>query len=299
MKQDTKLDDMANTLHRLLGMILVMILLMAGVGIGRVANAASSPAVETDIVALSYDMAGERLLKVHPRHLFARADGDETWQAIALPNSMMVGQLATAVAPPTAEGILYIAGPGIGVLRSDNDGESWQSLNESLPDQNVTAFTVHRQQPETLYAVLSGDGIYRSEDAGQSWRKMDGGPRQAIRRLLHSDLPGSMQTGWLYAVSDDAVRLSMDCFCGWRPTGEMDAGTVHDVTYDPREPESVYVAAEHGIFHSDNGGREWQLISDGGPEKMALTFASSAGLLYAATIEGEILRREDLGKSWE
>lgn len=298
MNNDYEQENMSNTLHRLLAAILLMILIMAGAFVSQVANAQSLPAIGESTVALSYDMAGKRLLKVHANQLFRSGDGGETWQPIALPESAAQGQLV-AVAAPNDGSALYIAGPGIGVQRSDNAGESWRPLNDALPGRNVTALTVHRQQPETLYAVLSGDGIYRSEDAGLSWRKMDSGPIRPVRRLLHSDLPGSMQTGWLYAVSTDAVRLSMDCFCGWRPSGELDAGDIYDVTYDPRAPEKVYLAAEQGLFRSDNGGQEWLPVNSDGPRIVALTFAPSDGLLYAATADGEVLRGMDMGKSWE
>ena len=272
---------------------------MSGLSIVKAAEQAL-PMIDGEVVALGYDLAGERLLKVHPGKLFFSADEGKSWQPIALPEALARGSLATAAVPTRAGDVLYIAGPGIGVQRSDDAGQSWQALNDGLPSQNVTAFAVHRQQPETLYALVPDDGIYRSEDAGNSWRKMDSGPVQVIRRLLHSDMPGSMQTGWLYAVSDDAVRLSMDCFCGWRLGGELsDAGTVYDVTYDFHNPERVYVATEQGLFRSDDGGQQWQQVGrDDGKLKIALTAAPS-GVLYAATPDGIVLRSEDQGQNWE
>ncbi|MFC3284957.1 VPS10 domain-containing protein [Litchfieldella rifensis] len=263
---------------------------MASLGIAGVAGA-----TEEALPSLRYDQTGERLLKVDSHQLFQSTDGGATWRAIPLPEEVKAGRLVTASA--TAEKALYIAGPSIGVQRSTDHGESWHTIDEWLPSQDVIAFTVHRHQPETLYAVVAEDGLYQSEDAGATWKKMDSGPTQPIRRLVHSDMEGSMQTGWLYAVSDDAVRLSMDCFCGWRPTGELDAGRVYDVAYDLDAPEHVYVTTEQGLWRSDNGSQEWQRVNDDGTEKVALALAP-AGTLYALDREGELMRSEDQGQSW-
>lgn len=283
---------MKNIVSRFLQALSLASWVVASLGIAGVAGAA-----EGALPSLSYDRTGERLLKVDANQLFQSMNGGATWQEIPLPDVVKDGRLVTASVPATAEKALYIAGPSIGVQRSTDHGESWHAADEGLPSQDVIAFTVHRNQPETLYAVVVDDGLYQSEDAGTTWKKMDSGPTQTIRRLVHSDMEGSMQTGWLYAVSDDAVRLSMDCFCGWRPTGELDAGRVYDVAYDLDDPERVFVATEQGLWRSDNGGQEWQRVNGDGTEKVALTLAP-AGTLYGLDREGELMRSEDQGQTW-
>ena len=254
-------------------------------------------AAEEALPSLSYDQTGERLLKVQANQLFESTDGGAAWTMIPLPDEVAEGRLVTVSEPATAEQALYIAGPSIGVQRSTDHGETWQELNDGLPNQDVTALDVHRHQPETLYVVIADDGLYQSEDAGTTWKKMDSGPAQPVRRLIHSDMEGSMQTGWLYAVSDDAVRLSMDCFCGWRPTGELDAGRVYDLAYKLDDPEHVYVATEQGLWRSVNGGQEWQQVKGDGPTFVTLTLAPQ-GTLYALDREGELMRSEDQGQTW-
>lgn len=259
--------------------------------------AGTAGAAEEALPSLHYDTTGERLLKVQANQLFESMDGGAAWTTIPLPDKVAEGRLVTVSVPATAEQALYIAGPSIGVQRSTDHGETWQELNDGLPNQDVTALDVHRHQPETLYAVIAHDGLYQSEDAGATWKKMDSGPAQPVRRLIHSDMEGSMQTGWLYAVSDDAVRLSMDCFCGWRPTGELDAGRVYDVAYKLDDPERVYVATEQGLWRSDNGGQEWQRVKSDGSALVALTLAPE-GTLYALDREGKLTRSEDQGQTW-
>ncbi len=272
-------------------------LALAGLALVSLGIAGMAGAAEETLPSLHYDPTGGRLLKAQNNRLYESTDRGEAWQELSLPEAVKEGQLVAIAAPAMVEQTLYIAGPSIGVQRSTDNGESWQELHEGLPSKNVTALAVHRQQAETLYAVIADDGLYKSEDAGTTWKKMDSGPGQPIRRLVHSDMEGSMQTGWLYAVSDDAVRLSMDCFCGWRPTGELDAGRVYDVAYDLETPERVYVATEQGLWRSDDGGQEWQRVRDDGPALVALAH-SPTGTLYGLDREGELLRSNDQGQTW-
>ncbi|MHB0777563.1 WD40/YVTN/BNR-like repeat-containing protein [Halomonas sp. WWR20] len=273
---------------------------LAGIAVASLGAANETMAAEEVLPALSYDQAGNRLLKVDDNALSQSENGGRTWQDIALPPAVEKGTLVTAVVPAESGDVLYIAGPVIGVQRSEDNGESWQALNDGLPSQNVIAFTVHRNQPKTLYAVIADDGLYQSEDAGKTWKEMDSGPTQTIRRLVHSDMEGSMQTGWLYAVSDDAVRLSMDCFCGWRLSGDLNTGKVYDVTYNVNEPKQVFVSTEQGLFRSDNGGQQWEPIASEGKEeeKIALALASE-GTLYALEADGDLVISDDQGKTWE
>ena len=134
---------------------------------------------------------------------------------------------------------LYLAGPGLGIWRYDNASKRLQSLNDTLPDLGITAIAAHATQPETLYAYLGEGGMFRSRDGGGEWVKVDGGPREPVQAFLHSDMPGSMESGWLFAGTTRGVARSMDCFCFWGDAGEL-RGAVTAIDYDPSAPENVH-----------------------------------------------------------
>src|SRR3546814_7687084 len=94
-----------------------------------------------------------------------------------------------------------------------SDLKSWSHVDRGLPSRDVIAFAAHSAVPDTVYAVVAEQGIYRSEDGGAGWRMMDKGPEAEIQRIIHSNLEGSMQSGWLFAATDRGVYRSMDCFC--------------------------------------------------------------------------------------
>lgn len=249
-----------------------------------------------DMVDLEVDVPVGRLLKAYPRALYVSNDGGANWQAVPLPASIAEGRITDAAI--AADSVMYVAGAGIGVLRSAVEGRSWTARNNGLPSKDVTAFAVHATQPKTLYAFVPERGVYRSENGGENWKRMDSGPGVMIREFLHSDMKGSMQTGWLFAATEDGVRLSMDCFCGWRPAGELAGGKVYDVAYDPRQPERVYAATTSGIFVSADGGQSWVSISVPGHAATMIT-VDKAAIIYAATKDGAVFRSADQGRSWK
>lgn len=251
-----------------------------------------------EVVDLEFDARADRLLRAHSGSLHASYDAGVSWQAVPLPLSVAGGRITDVAARSGAENVIYIAGAEIGIMRSNDDGRTWMSLNAGLPSEAVTSFAVHADQPEILYAFIEDAGMYRSEDAGGGWTRMDSGPGSAMREFLHSGMDGSMQTGWLFAATDEGVRRSMDCFCGWRAAGDLPAGVVHDLAYDPRQAERVYAAAAAGVFVSEDGGESWRQTSANGPAAIAVAVDRS-GVLYAAAPDGAVLRSTDLGQSWE
>jgi len=127
-------------------------------------------------------------------------DGGKTWErkASGLPAGAI---LAFAGGSNAKDGcILYVTVPGKlqdgkyvgGIYRSDDRGESWQSINgqglnletkpfDEWPMDNIAQYSqivTTNLKPRTVYAFGSGTGvppphnasIYRSDDAGASWR---------------------------------------------------------------------------------------------------------------------------------
>lgn len=255
----------------------ITILLIATVG---VAHADAVDGSRGPITSLAYDARSGSLLKSDGDALYRSVDEGQNWNAIALPSSVE-GHIA-AVATSADGSAIYLAGSGFGILVSKDDGADWAALNQGLPSTKVTAFAAHATLPRTLYAYLPKTGIYRSQDAGKSWKLMDRGP-EGIRQIIHTNMKGSMQTGWLYAATARGVQVSMDCFCLWRDAGGLD-GKIDTLAYDPRQPEHLFAASKKGLFRSTNGGQEWESATSPEIAVTALTMTPSG--LYAATTAG-------------
>ena len=247
------------------------------------------------VVGLTYDPGTDALLKVYARVLYRSTDQGKSWQKIAIA-PLKDGRISGLAASPAGKGIMYIAGLGVGVLRSDDGGRTWVERNEGLPSRDVIAVAAHTTQPDTAYAVLKDQGFYRSQDGGQSWRLMDRTSQQGVRQLIHSNMAGSMQTGWLFAATSKGVRRVMDCFCLWQTAGKLD-GQAHAVTYDPGEPKHLYAATEKGLFSGSDGGENWIQMKSPTSEIVGLVFTRS-GILFAVNGDSDLYRSDDGGTKW-
>ncbi|WP_148862200.1 WD40/YVTN/BNR-like repeat-containing protein [Marinobacter fonticola] len=195
-----------------------------------------------------------------------------------------------------ADGRLYVAGPGSGVWRYSTENQQWADLSETLPTLNVTAIAAHSTQAETLYVYVPEVGILRSRDGGSEWVQVDGGPQEAIRTFLHSNMPGSMESGWLFAGTPRGVARSMDCFCLWSDAGEL-RGEVSSLAYNFDSPMNVYAVIDGRLNHSADGGESWSAMAV--PKDVsAVAYDSETGRLFAGTTDGNLLYREASGE-WQ
>ncbi|MBI2735966.1 MAG: hypothetical protein HYX38_05360 [Rhodospirillales bacterium] len=279
-------------LARQLATIVTAASVLAGV---QAAQAAGN--VDQAVGALAYAPQTETLYKSDGQALYRSEGGGKQWTKVPLGPLPDGGRVAAVAVSAGEQSQLYVAGTGLGVLKSIDAGKSWSHVDQGLPNRDVIAFATHSTVPDTLYAVVAGQGIYRSEDGGAHWRMVDKGPQAQIRLLIHSDLEGSMQTGWLFAATDKGVYRSMDCFCGWRSAGDL-SHAVSAVAYDPKQPMTVYAAAGRQVFRTTDGGEGWQMVGSPGDDVGALAH-SPAGVLYALLTDGRVVRSEDKGGRWE
>ncbi|MEO5886342.1 MAG: hypothetical protein ABIQ77_01645 [Anaerolineales bacterium] len=169
--------------------------------------------------ALAIDPRDGHLLKATSEGLFQSRDDGKSWQAMMLPTDVAgkgVSQVAIHKDQPDT---IYIAGEQIGIWRSRDAGKTWEKVTHGLPNEQVSALALHsngypRDDSKSLFAWVAGVGSFESHDEGDNWKRPPdkGPPNLNVLALVHSALPGSMQTGWLYASTPDGAYLSMDCF---------------------------------------------------------------------------------------
>lgn len=282
-----------NSLTRALGAAVVLAVVLVG---ARTARGAGANHEDGSAVTLAYGSGTDTLLKAYERALYRSGDGGQSWQPLSIPR-LEDGRIAAVAISPADANVMYAAGPGLGVLRTDDGGRTWADRNEGLPNRDVIALAAHTTQSETIYVVVPDHGVYRSQDAGKTWRLMDRSVREGLRQLIHSNMAGSMQSGWLFAATTKGVRRAMDCFCLWQDAGKL-GSEAHGITYDPRQPEHVYAATENGLFRSTDGGENWVQTTSPGSKVVALAFAQSE-IVYAIDEKGDLFRSMDQGGSWK
>jgi len=194
---------------------------------------------------------------------------------------------------------------GVGILRSEDGGQSWTVLNESngLSGLIIPSLFMHPVNPDILVAAVSNfgiGGVFVTYDGGDHWTRMEEGPMasDAVEISMSDPDVWYSATEGLISRSDDAGRT-------WQTftlaTADRNAGMPIDLQVDPRDPYRIFDNNYGGgNFLSTDGGQTWVDASKG------YTGATIAGMLVFSNDSNTILvgantggfRSTDAGETW-
>ena len=240
----------------------------------------------------------------------AGAAGGREWTVLGPPG----GTVTALVQGPQPAGAIFAAVEHAGVLRSLDDGRTWEPAREGLPGgESIIDLWADRGPSATGGTVLAATlhGLYRTDDGGGTWSPAGAGlprdpstgdPRRVER--LAGDPGGS---GRVYALVGNTLWASLDGGLTWTEAGGSPATHLSSLAVDPTAPESLLAGTGRGLYRSTNGGRTWRTLTPAAPPGHPLdrpvgdvTFDAS-GAAYVAQ-EGPwpyLLRSPDGGETWE
>jgi photosystem II stability/assembly factor-like uncharacterized protein len=217
------------------------------------------------------------------------------------------------------------------IFYSDDLGMHWSELPglRSVPSVSKWKFPVpphiaHTKHisfdpsdAKTVYACIEVGGLLRSMDGGETWEELDGVYEDVHRLGIHPQDPHR-----LYVVTGHGLYVSGDrggTFEQWVARPSPVAGYPDGLVFHPRRPELMFLsAADDGpgkwpktrfagakISRSTDGGRNWEMLHDGLPERMqasiealCLEDCGDSVSLFAATTGGDVYCSDDSGDHW-
>jgi len=229
------------------------------------------------------------------RGVYRTRDGGRTWQKVLYADDQ-VGVIEMVMDPSNPD-ILYAAtydkervawrleqgGPGSGIHKTTNGGETWTRLEGGLPTGKIgrIGLDVFRSNPNILYALVEnlnprpaglpqpdpvGGGIgevYRSDDAGKTWRLTHdrsinvGGKAPYSFNWLKVD-PKDDQRVWVTSVW---VAHTTDGGQTWHDLENARTrfrnmfGDIRAIWVDPEDPERLLVGSDGGVYQTFDAGR--------------------------------------------
>lgn len=175
----------------------------------------------------------------------------------------------------------------LGLIRSDDAGETWQSISLS----GEADFHALRTAQGQIYAWDSGTGrVMQSGDDGRSWE-----PRSTLD--LHDLVVSPEAPESLLATTEAGIVRSDDGGRTWAPVVGAPALTV--LAWGGRD--SLYgVTATGAVHHSPDGGATWSQRGtvDGEPEALTVSVDTQLERVYVAVAERGILSSDDGGASF-
>jgi len=261
--------------------------------------------------------------------IFASHDGGHTWeqrdQGLTQHDvySLACTRLPTGVR-------LYAGTEPAHLFASDDLGHNWTELPAlRAGDMSHWGFpapphiahtkhiTFHPQDPHTLFVGVEQGGLLKSTDDGHTFEVIHGMDDDVHRTVINPLHPNQM-----YVTTGVGMYVTADSGKTWEQWTDLhhDIGGYPDLlVLHPRQPERLFVASaqkgpgswfqEHfagsRISKSTDGGRTWEAVPHGFPDRLRTAFEAlcledwgASFTLCGATATGEVWCSDDGGEHW-
>lgn len=218
------------------------------------------------------------------RGVYRTRDGGRSWQRVHHVDQY-TGAVDLVMDSRNPETLYYAAyqrlrrtwgfnggGPGSGIYRSTDGGDSWTELTNGLPagDKGRIGLAISESNPQLLYALIQhadGDmqGTYRSEDGGASWTRVNSlNPRPMYYSEIFID-PSNEDRVYVLGTSsyksEDGARTFEEI--AERPTYDVGVhADQHALWIDPSNPNHLYLAGDAGLWETYDRGVNFRKMNN-------------------------------------
>ncbi len=215
------------------------------------------------------------------RGFFKTNDGGLTWRR-TLGNDLWTGVTDIAI-DPRDPNVIYAAtwdrhrtvaaymggGPGSGIHRSNDGGETWQALTKGLPESNMgkIGIAVSPQRPDVVYAAIELDrrtgGCWRSVDGGQSWEKQSDTVSGGTGPHYYQELYACPHQFDRIYLMDVRMQVSDDGGKTFRPVTEKHKHSDnHALAFRIDDPDYLLCGTDGGLYESFDRGANWRFMAN-------------------------------------
>jgi photosystem II stability/assembly factor-like uncharacterized protein len=209
------------------------------------------------------------------RGIFRSTDGGKTWKKVLYvdektgasdlvmdatnPRILWAGFWQVGRKPWSLES----GGPGGGVWKTTDGGDTWKKLAGGLPEGIVgrVGLAVSPARPERAWAIVEAEkgGVFRTDDGGETWKKVNDENKLRQRAWYYSHVYADPKNADAVYVLNVAFFRSGDGGKSFDPI-RTPHGDNHDLWIDPSDPQRMIEGNDGGAAVTFNGGRSWSSI---------------------------------------
>lgn len=209
------------------------------------------------------------------RGVYKSADGGQTWKKILyIDEHTGCADLSMDMNNPR---ILYAAmwdhirlpwqmrsgGPGSGLYKTTDGGETWSRLEKGLPrEMGKMSISVTRANSEKVYALIESDtekeqgGLFVSNDAGKNWNRISKDHRLVQRAWYYIEVFADPQNENIVYVLNSPGLKSIDGGKTWTNIRGTH-GDYHQLWINPNNNKNMVIANDGGAAITFNNGATW------------------------------------------
>ena len=175
-----------------------------------------------------------------------------------------------------------------GIFKTTNSGNSWTQLSGGLPASwsGKTTIELFKNNPSLIYASISNDfsyvGYYKSSNGGLNWQNVNSSIPISNQgwynngHLIKSNDQNSILVGTLNVEKSTNGGTSFITKSNWgawiegaTPPGAPEGPSnfvhadVHHYESNPKDPNKIYIAADGGLYRSNNFGETFYSCNGG------------------------------------
>ena len=228
------------------------------------------------------------------RGVFRSTDGGKTWKKV-LDKGPSVGAVEVVI-DPSNPAVVFAGlwntrrppwftyaptnGPGGGIYRSTDGGDTWTPLTQGLPPAGIgrTGIAVAPSRPSRVYAVVDclvpepgatvappspggfgrdrtprQGGFFRSDDGGETWTRLSADPALWGRGWYFEHIVVDPKDPDAVYVANVSVSRSLDGGHTWVPLrGSPGGDDYHQPWISPEDPNTMIVASDQGTVITRN-----------------------------------------------
>ncbi|MEM7415322.1 MAG: glycosyl hydrolase [Gemmatimonadota bacterium] len=213
------------------------------------------------------------------RGLYKTTDGGESWRKV-LGEGEWTGVTDIVIDPRNPDVLIaatwdrhrtvaayFGGGPGSGLHKSEDGGETWTQLTTGLPGGPLgkIGLAISPQNPDRVYAAIetirAEGGVWMSENRGESWRKMSDAVSGGTGPHYYQELYASPhQEGRLYLVNNYTLVSDNHGADFARMNVQDKHVDDHAIAFKKSNPEYVLIGSDGGLYETFDLTETWRYV---------------------------------------
>ena len=213
------------------------------------------------------------------RGVYKSTDAGNTWKR-TLGDSEWVGATDLVVDPRNPD-VLYAAtwqrqrtvagylggGPGTGLYKSIDGGETWKKLTNGIPGSNLgkIGLAISHFNPDVIYAAIELDrrkgGVYMSTNRGETWTKQSDAVSGGTGPHYYQELYTSPHHDGKLFLMNNYVQISDDHGKTFYTMNERNKHVdSHAIAFKPSDPNYILFGTDGGLYETFDLTKSWKYI---------------------------------------